>query len=88
MHVRLHASETYVDFGSDIDVFERQCLVWYNPGSFETLEDELLRSQKADGPTYFEVQQFKAILEYLEFWLPGNFRLMELPQVQRRPSNN
>jgi hypothetical protein len=88
MHIRFIANETKVDFGEDnADIFARQSLIWYNPGSFEMLEDELLEFTGADSQAAFEARQFKAVLEYFEFWLPNNCNMIDPPQTQRCLSN-
>lgn len=88
IHARFIANETKVDFGDgDVEIFARQSLIWYNPGSFEMLEDELLAIAGLDSQAAFEARQFKAVLEYLEFWLSKNRNVIDSPQTQRRLSN-
>lgn len=87
IHVTFLDGKTRVDFGPGTNIFTDRSSVWYNPGSFEMLEDELLEIAEADSLTSFEARQFRAVLEYLEFWLPRNCHLIQSPQTQRCLSN-
>jgi len=64
---------------------ESRC-VWYNPGAFDQLEDELL----ADVPpeiTRFHRRQVAVVLQFLEDWLPAHCTLADPPSTQRQASN-
>jgi hypothetical protein len=87
MYVNFSPGQTLCRIGRSAEILTSQSLVWYNPGSFALLEDELSDAAVADGRGSFEVQQYKAVLEFLELWLCDNCRIIESPQTQRRFSN-
>jgi hypothetical protein len=87
LHINFLAGQTRVHLGSNAEILSPKARLWYNPGSFSALEDEISGIVDANGAASYEAQQYKAALDFLEFWLDDNYHMLDSPQTQRRSSN-